>query len=306
MSDIGVVARRFKAFECISNGSSDLIESGLGRLGLQPELTLDRQNEKTLAIAADRTETQQKWHQSLGQGEERSQVRETAAPNYAPRALSWSDTLRSLVWTAGGTAGFAAADQFRAATSFEGVGLVAMGAAGVATLASLPRLAKAARLAVRNGSLESSLREVADVVIGSLAASNHLTQRETQNARIEIRSSLDGRKDIVVTGVSRSSERQIMLAIAELLGPVQNPRYLLVRKSWLGLIARTDYHAIPTILGTRKQDAVQCAKQWQQRVGSSELVFTRSKEGRQTLLKARMRSLAAGFQRSVDRRSAWL
>jgi hypothetical protein len=59
-------------------------------------------------------------------------------------------------------------------------------------------------------------------------------------------------------------------------------------------------------LGNRKEDAEIFARLWRKRVGSSELVYTRSREGRQILLKARMQSFAAGFQRSVDRRSAWL
>lgn len=46
-----------------------------------------------------------------------------------------------------------------------------------------------------------------------------------------------------------------MQAIAEILGPVQNPRYLLVRRLWLGSRRRIDYHAAPAALGTRKKFA---------------------------------------------------
>ena len=97
-----------------------------------------------------------------------------------------------------------------------------------------------------------------------------------------------------------------MEAIAEVLGPVQNPRYLLVRPSRFGWRRRTDYHAVPTVLGAQKKPAELFAKEWRARVGSSQLVFTRNAEGRRLLLRARVRSFAAGFQRSVDRRSAWL
>ncbi|KWV92722.1 DEAD/DEAH box helicase family protein [Erythrobacter sp. YT30] len=306
LTDIGTVARRFRAFECISNGHSNLIESGLGRLGLDPSLSVQNQNAATIALANDRASIASKWQQSLGEGEERSQVRETAAPNYAPRALSWSDTLQSLAWTATGTAGVAGANELRAVASLEGLAWVALGAAGVATAASLPSLLQAGRLAWRNGSLEGSLMEVAQAVAGSLSAVGVINPEEFARARFDVQSSLDGRKDIIVTGVNRATERQIMIAIAEVLGPVQNPRYLLVRRSWLGLIGRTDYHAVPTALGAKKELAEDFAERWNSRVGSSRLVFTRSAEGRQMLLKARMRSFAAGFQRSVDRRSAWL
>jgi len=35
---------------------------------------------------------------------------------------------------------------------------------------------------------------------------------------------------VILTGVSRAGERQVMQAIAEMLGPVQNPRYMVVRR----------------------------------------------------------------------------
>ncbi len=305
-SDIGVVARRFRAFECIPNGASHLIESGLGRLGLNPSLSIAQQNAATLSYASDRAGIAQKWRKSLGEGEARSQVRETAAPNYAPRALSWSDTLHSLVWTATGSAGIAAADQLRGVASMEGFGFFAMGALGVATLASLPRLGRAARLAWRNGSLEGSLSEVASVVLTSLGEAGLVTANELERAQITVRTSVDGRKDVIVSEVSRSTERQVMEGIAEVLGPVQNPRYLLVRKSRFGWRLRADFHAVPAALAGRKENAEAFAKNWRQKVGRGELVFTRTAEGRQTLLRARMRSFAAGFQRSVDRRSAWV
>ncbi|BDW83502.1 hypothetical protein MACH24_29400 [Erythrobacter sp. Dej080120_24] len=306
ITDIGLVARRFRAFEGIANGDCDLIESGLGRLALDPGLTLDDQNTVTMARAQDRPAIAAKWRQSLGLGQQRSQVREAAAPTYAPRALSLRDTLGSLVWTAGASAGLAGASELRAVASLEGVAVLGMAIAGAATVASLPGLFKAARLAWRNGSLEGSLHQVARAVLVSLAATGKISHDEAAQADVEVRAGMDGRRDIIVTGVSRATERMLMEAISEILGPVQNPRYLLVRHSRLGVLGRVDYHAVPSAIGGRKEDAEIFARVWRKRVGASELVFTRSREGRQTLLKARMQSFAAGFQRSVDRRSAWL
>ncbi len=306
MTDIGVVARRFRAFECISNGESRLIESGLGRLDIDPTKGIATLNRRTMAIAADRAAISSKWAKSLGGGEQRSRVRETAAPNYAPRRISWSDTLHAATWSAGASGALAAANELRGIASIEGLGFVAMGIAGVALLASLPRLAKAARLAWRNGSLEGSLREATQAILHALAKAGIIATSELDSAQIEIRTSVDGRRDVIVSGASRAAERNVLQAIVEVLGPVQNPRYLLVRKSWIGPKRRTDYHPVPTVLGTRKEFAEGFLECWQAQVGSSDLVFTRNREGRQVLLKARMRSLAAGFQRSVDRRSAWL
>jgi superfamily II DNA or RNA helicase len=306
VSDLHVVARRFKAFEGISNGASTLIEDGLARLGIDPSTPGATSNMRTLRIAANRPAIAERWQVSLGEGAPRARVRETAATSHAPRALSRIDTLHALGWSAASGAALAAANELRAVQTFEDFAFVGMGVAGVATLASLPKLIKAGCLAWRNGSLEGSLREVAWVTLRALVDADVVSGRELEGAVLEIRTSLDGRKDVILTGVSRAAERHVMQAIAEILGPVQNPRYLLVRRSWLGPRHRVDYHAVPASLGARKEFAERFAELWIERVGSSDLVFTRTAEGRRLLLRARASSFAAGFQRSVDRRSVWL
>lgn len=306
ISDLDVVARRFRSFEGIANGPSTLIEDGLARLGIDPAATAQETNERSFALAADRGGTAEKWRVSLGEGTPRARVRETAAARYAPQALSMADTLHALAWSAAGSGAAAGAYALRGVESFADFGLVGMGLAGAATLASLPRLAKAGMLAWRNGSLEGSLREVAWVTLRALVRAGVVSANDWDNAAVEIRTSLDGRKDVVLTGVSRAAERQVMQALAEILGPVQNPRYLLVRRSRLGLRRRIDYHAVPALLGARKEQAENFASLWVERIGSSDLVFTRSAEGRRLLLRARAMSFAAGFQRRVDRRSVWL
>jgi hypothetical protein len=306
LSDAQQLARRFKAFEGISNSDSALIESGIGRLGIDPAAPAAESNRRTFVLAADRAATAGRWSRSLGEGTERSRVRETAAPAYAPRHLSQYDTLQGLAWSALGSGAFAVANELRQAGSFETLGEIGMGLAGAGTLATLPRLARAARLAWRNGSLESSLEAVGLTALRALGHAGIASEDELSNAEFEVRSSLDGRKDVVLRGVSRSTERQVMQALAEILGPVQNPRYLLVRKTRLGWKRRADYHAVPAAIGTRKDNAEAFATLWRQHVGASDLVFTRMAEGRRTLLRARTASFASGFQRSVDRRSVWL
>jgi hypothetical protein len=306
LSDLALLRRRFRAFEGISSGGSTLIESGIGRLGFDLADDLRLTNGRTFAAAADRQEIARRWSASLGAGGAQARVRETAAPNYAPRQLSWSDTLHALGWSALSAGAFAAADELRGAESMESLGVLGMTMAGAAFLASLPKLARAGRLIWRNGSVEASLQQVGLVVLGALHHAGQVSEVEAETGQFEVRSSIDGRKDVLLRGVSRSTERQVAQAIAEVLGPVQNPRYLLVRSSRLGWRTRTDYHAVPAALAARKEWAEKFAAGWSERVGSSKLVYTRTPEGRLLLLRARAKSLAAGFQRSVDRRSAWL
>lgn len=305
-SDYQLLERRFRAFEGISNWGPPVIESGIARLGLGGAGGLEAANARMMNVAADRPAIAERWRYSLGEANPRSHAREIVSPEYAPRRLSWGDTLRWLTVGAVSSGALAAADQLRGVEGLAGIGAVGMAAAGAATLATLPKLFKAGRLAIRNGSLEGSLAQASAAVLQGLNVAGVLSDVEHQSATVDVRRGMSGRNDIVLHGVSRTSEHAIAVAVTELLGPVQNPRYLLVRRSWLGPWGRVDYHAVPNAIGQRKEWAEAFQRAWRLHVGVSDLVFTRTAEGRLELLRARARSFAAGFQRRVDRRSVWL
>lgn len=304
-SDLDLLERRFRAFEGVANSASTAIESGVRRLGLHPWAGIAACNSATLALARDRAGIAERWRQSLGDADPRAHVHETAAPNYAPRRLASSDTLQWLAASALSSGMGAAAFELR---HIAGKGLAGTGVAlaGAATVAMLPKLVYAARLWLRNGSLEGSLRQVGRVLLDGLHAADALSDADHAAASLRIARDASGQIELAVDGISRAGERMVMTALAELLGPVQNPRYLLERRSWIGPITRRDYHAVPAIIARRQQSAEAFQRLWKARIGSSKLVFTRTAQGRLILLRARARSFAAGFQRRVDRRSAWL
>lgn len=304
-SDFDLLVRRFRAFEGISNDASMQIESGLGRLGFDTVESLEQCNVRTLAIAADRDAIARQWQNSLGEAAPYAHVRQTASPNYAPRQLSWYDTLQWLGVSAISSGAFAAANYLRTATGGS-IAVVGMAVAGSAALASAPKLLKACRLLLRNGSLESSLSQVGTAVVLGLNSIGLISSEESDAATFEVRRHVSGRLDVIVLHVSRATERLILEAIAEILGPVQNPRYILVRQSAFGLFGRVDYHAVPSVFGKKKEWAEMFQEHWKSQVGSSKLVFVRTANGRIQLLKARARSFAAGFQRRVDRRTVWM
>lgn len=305
-SDFDLLCRRFRAFEGIANSDSTLIESGFMRLAWTGAGGFEQANAFTLHCARERAVTASRWQRSLGDASSRRHVRDTASPNYAPRQLSWSDTLGWLCASAVASGFAAAAYELRQVTDNTGFVALGMAAGGAMMLAALPKLAKAAWLATRNGSLEQSLRQVGRAVVVGLNRAGVISEAESIAASFRIHRSLSGRIDIVVDGVSRAAERAVIGAIGEILGPVQNPRYLLERRSWLMGLARSDYHAVPAAIGQRKESAEAFCQAWCDRVGNSRLVFTRTSDGRIALLRARARSFAAGFQRRVDRRSVWL
>ena len=304
-SDWDLLARRFSAFEGIANHGPPAITSGIERLALWHGYNIAECNARTLALAADRTATAERWQLSLGNAAPRARVREAASPSHAPYRLAWSDTLGWLA--ASGLSGgmLAGAEQLRHVENFSNLGNIAMVFATAATLASVPKLLLGLRLLWRSGSLEASVRQVGEAVIAGMVAADALSGFDAWQARIITRRDVSGRIDVLVEGLPRAGERAVLQGLAEALGPVQNPRYLLVRRSWLGSHRRSDYHAVPEAIGRQKASAEVFHREWRARVGSARLVYTRSAEGRLVLLRARARSFAAGFQRRVDRHSVW-
>lgn len=306
-SDLDLMERRFRAFEGISSFGPPRIESGLDRLELFGAGGIDSVNARTLELAHDRAAIARRWAVSLGDASERSHIGEVASPNHSPRRLAWRNSLRWLCFTAASGGMFAFG---------EGVFDLALGdrlatwlawTAGAVMLATLPKLFKALWLLFRNGSIEGSLRQASGAILRGLNRAKLVSDSDLANAAFDIRRTPSGGHEIVVRGVSRAAERAVLDAISELLGPIENPRHLLVRESWLWRRhRRADYHAVPTAIGRRKEWAEAFHRDWQARVGPSTLIATRSPEGRLVLLKARARSFAAGFQRTVERRSAWM
>ena len=158
---------------------------------------------------------------------------------------------------------------------------------------------------LRNGTLERSLTQVGAALVTSLHAAG-LLKNDADSYAILVRRSVTGRCEVIIEGASRAEEAIFLEALSDVLGPVQNPRYLLVRQSWLLGRGRVDYHAVPTRLGARKDTAEAFQKAWSRRVGPSELVYTRTGAGRRALLRARVQSFAAASQRFFERRSVWM
>lgn len=303
--EVALLARRFDAFEGIANGASARIENGLDRLTMDFAAPSEMENAKTLALARDRNLVATKWRDSLGNATERSHVRRVAEASYAPRVLAWRDTLHAMI-VSGVTGGaFSAAGAVRQFIGAGSIVTLAMVFLGVTFLYSLPKLVRAALLWRRNGSLERSLGQVSAALVASLYRAGAL-KRDEMGYTIHVRPTLTGRYEVIIDGATRAEERVFLDALAEILGPIQNPRYLLIRESHLWQHRRADYHAVPAILGARKELAEYFHTQWRHRVGTSKLIYTRTGAGRRSLLRARVQSFASGTQRFFERRSIWI
>jgi len=73
----------------------------------------------------------------------------------------------------------------------------------------------------------------------------------------------------------------------------------------MGIVNQCDFHSVPELIAQNKKTAEYFEKQWSRFVGTCELVYTRTIEGRKILLKSRVNSLSSEFEDKTERINKW-
>ncbi len=312
--DFETLTRRFRSFVGVSFATLT-IESGLARLGIGSppfdETRIEQINAMMVQYAKDRDALRTRWEQALASAGVGLMLEEvTTSPPTLPRDFVFSRTILALLWQGWfwGVAVFAGV--MRSAEGVSGgmpastLMLLLAVASAAAAVAALPSCAKALWLLLRHGRVASSMRQVGKALLASLAQVEAIKTRPA-HIRIIAQDRAYGLVSCTLKGATTRERSVFLEALQELLAPVDNPRYILVRKTRLGSLVRRDYHAVPKLLARNKESAEHFARMWTRYVGPCELIYTRNVEGRQQLLKARAQSLSAAFQHHTERTRAW-
>lgn len=178
--------------------------------------------------------------------------------------------------------------------------------AAAALLVAAWPLAAAAKLKLRHLPVDGAIKQVGLAVADAMCATGVFTSTRLQ---IEVVATPDGSggASVHLEGGTFRERSEFAVAIAEVLGEVDNPRYLVIRQG-RNPLRRTvvDYHAVPFVLAVHKDRATVFAQAWKRRVGPTQLIYTRRDEGRAVLLRARTQSFASAARRSTRRLERWL
>lgn len=169
---------------------------------------------------------------------------------------------------------------------------------------NLPKTIKIIRVALMHLPVDGSLKQIGRTVIETLSKVDKLS---TPLRFLDVKTSeaYDGSLIIALTGGTFYESSLFADNIAEILAPIDNPRYLVVREGDFLGHARTDYHAVPTCIGVKKEFAEIFVVAWSEYVGSAELIYTRGHQGRASLLKAKMRAFSSTFAKDMKRVDRW-
>ena len=306
--DYLTLTRRFRAFVGLSH-TQDRIENGFGRLGLpEPPFSAEQiasLNENMGQRALKRNTLKDRWQKALLGGVRLVEGVETPSVSL-PREFVFANTIAALLWQAVFVAGYVFAEALQ--------GLLQMGskdfwkvlavAFAVAAVVALPYMLKSLWLLFKHGRVEGSLAQVGAALHRTLRYMGAVAGK-AENVQVKTQPGGWGTAVCWLDGADRYESSVFSSALQQLLEPVGNPRYLLVRRFRLLPWLRRDYHAVPDVIGRKKDQAEYFHKMWKKLVGSAELVYTRTLEGRKVLLQARAHSLAAAFQKKSERVSRW-
>lgn len=315
--DFAMLSRRFRAFVGVSF-TEPTIENGVERLGLGAEPftrgRVEAINEGMAGRALDRPGLRAAWDEALHRGEEGFRfVREIrTAPVLLPRGFVFANTILALAWRGLLLGGYVITHHMgtalRAAQVHESLGALLFAAAWLCLIgaaASLPWLVKALWLFVRHGPIASSMRQVGRALLDTLTEIDAISTGRTQ-LRVRCEKGEHGEVSCSLEGGTAYEKSVYLDALVELLNPVANPRYLIVRRTpLLGRFGREDYLVVPQVVGRKKESAEVLLRNWKRRVGPADLVYTRTAEGRRLLLKARGHALSAAFRPRSERISCW-
>ncbi len=318
--DLDLLKRRFRSFVGVSYHENGGIENGTGRL-LLPAAPYSNDaiaaaNRETLLLAADRESLKQRWQKALQKGT--TLVEEIKVPFPEQRPYSQAKNMyynKTIAYLAAmlisGLLGFGMASleafgkMMRFVNSPETIYSILAGLGSLA-VALFGRLAyNTFRLYIKYRDISKDIQKIGEVLLQSLIKAGVIN---TDGSHLRVESAVDSEGAVYchLEGATTFEKSAFINSLQEIVGPVDNPRYIIIRKSrFLHLKKQQDYHSVPDILGKKKELAEYFSNLWSKEVGRCELVFTRTVQGRKLVLRARIKSLAAQFESEPQQVSKW-
>lgn len=173
-----------------------------------------------------------------------------------------------------------------------------------ALLYKLPKTLAVIKVLFRHLPVDGSLKRVAIALAEALSETGFI-ETSHRVMKVGVVKSTEGQFHAYLKGCTFHESSLFADCLTEILAPIDNPRYLVVREGQFLGSRRDDYHAVPMKLGANKEFAQIFYRSWSKNVSASELIYTRTPEGRKRLLKAKMRAFSSNFDNEVKRQDRW-
>lgn len=313
--DFNILTRRFNAFLGVSNNENPIISNGIERLGLPQNITPENIsiiNQKSMAIANNRSNIANNWKKAIIKGSKMGKEIRLFHQNdkkfIHQKSVYYTDIVK-----------FATLEIFIGLSFFlpkfliqnfnvilsKGISYFLFTlSAGLLTAFGI-KTYKAIQLYFYFGLIHKKIDKMGNVIIHSMFKINLLT---TPINKIQINTQLLPKGDVIcsITGATRLESNLFSEALNELLLPIENPKYLLIKTNrFKKFFDVQNFFPIPELFGVNKKSAEIFHLFWQQYIGKSELLYTRNSKGRKLLLKARLFHIHNAHKKITKKNIVW-
>ena len=312
--DLETLTRRFDAFMGISN-SRMVISNGIDRLGLPLVYRLediDGLNKDTIKDSESREDIILKWNKSISQGKRLTKelTYYQHGKNDFPKQkrIYLKDTVKYFIVEL-----FFGTVLFLLQFILNNIQVIFSKGALYFTYALLSAFVfnfgiktyDAFRIYIQYGLIHKKIKKMGEAVLDTLFELGYMT---SSRENISIQSELLSKGDVICTvvGTTQYESTLFVNALEEVVKPIENPRYLIIVKSFFRRKMRLqNYYAVPTIFGSHKKDVVVFKKHWSKQMGRSKVFYTRQFKGRRLLLKARLYHISNAFKKLTKNSIIW-
>ena len=146
---------------------------------------------------------------------------------------------------------------------------------------------------------------IANTVLHTLVDQKHIIT-PIKKIKLETERQLNGVFACYITGATTNESTVFISTLEEIISPVDNPKYLLDNSSWLKRKWKLrTFFVVPTLFSKRKKEAQRFHFYWRKYVGRASLIYTRTRSGRQQLVKARLAHIIYQFKDASKKAITW-
>ncbi len=292
--DYALLERRMENFLGL-HYTEDVIESGIGRLSIikKPfnEQNVAMMNQQMLQVSAMRDTLKQRWQNALILNNQMEIAEETEVLKEAVTSAVFKDAVRNaiiygILAVGAVILGFIA---FQGKIGTFCCSILALGL-GIKALTSFPKLLSQA----------SPMKRLRVFGKGILRALKQKGLLEDNNVAVRVTELKNGNQSIYLGGGTSRDKQLFAQCIKEMMGEVDNQRYLLVNRK--NRNALDGFYCVPECFAANKNDAQLFADCIKFVVDRYDLVYTRNEVGRQILLEGRSKALANREARALSRK----
>ncbi|WP_153397888.1 DEAD/DEAH box helicase family protein [Chryseobacterium vaccae] len=302
--DLNIVKKRFKTFVGISNKEEATIENNFERLHLgiieKPE-NISAVNKEIFSRAGNRKGQSSRWKEALEKGNvliEEIKVPSTDMTEMHDMKMNYvktmigdlSGVLISSVLLFGKDLLMGILENADSIDSRKGLLLITfiLGVGGIIRYGR--KFYRALRQYQKYKNVGRQIGLIGETVLECLVHERIIT---TDPEKMKVVSSGNKDKDVFcyLEGGSYYEKSQFIQVLQEVISKVDNPRYLLKQKTIFFFTKKEMYYPIPEAFAKNKKSADFFAKTWSEKIEKSEVLFTRTIEGRRILLKLRFQAL---------------